>query len=297
MTAYSIHVGLNRIDPAHYGNDGRLMGCINDANGWAALAAARGFQVLATLHDEQATSGVVLAHIASLAARLRPGDVALITNASHGSQMPDLDGDEWRRNRSRKDQTWCTYDRMLTDDEIHNALAMIPAGVRVIFISDSCHSGDLARGQLERGRGMRDVADSFILAGDALSPDELPDGFNRPRIRLFNPIRSLQTFEANRVIYERAATATGPRLECSADGGMIGACTISQSALDGDDHGLATETFLKLLQASPEMTPRQLVRAARERIGAWQMPQLTGLNEGRVGAWADLPLLGTGQAA
>ena len=47
-------IGLNKIDEAHYGTDGALRGCINDAKGIRALAQLEGFEAPDSLIDEKA---------------------------------------------------------------------------------------------------------------------------------------------------------------------------------------------------------------------------------------------------
>src|SRR2546426_459909 len=45
-TGISIHVGLNSVDPDHYGGwDGKLKACEDDASDMAALAEARGLRI------------------------------------------------------------------------------------------------------------------------------------------------------------------------------------------------------------------------------------------------------------
>jgi hypothetical protein len=55
--------------------------------------------------------------------------------------MPDIDGDE----PDKKDETWCLFDGQLIDDELYFALSQFKAGVRIIVLSDSCHSGTVTR--------------------------------------------------------------------------------------------------------------------------------------------------------
>ena len=53
----------------------------------------------------------------------------MLTISSHGSQLPDLNGDEAELDATdRLDETWLLYDRMWIDDERLQPLAGIPAG-------------------------------------------------------------------------------------------------------------------------------------------------------------------------
>jgi hypothetical protein len=136
----SIHIGVNRIDPAHYGTAGVLHGCENDARAMEALARAQGFEPRMLLTTD-ATSAQVLAALRDAASRLRTGDILLLTYAGHGAQVPDLDDEA----EDRQDETWCLYDRMVLDDELYAAWGQFAAGVRIAVLSDSCHSGTVTR--------------------------------------------------------------------------------------------------------------------------------------------------------
>ena len=40
-----------------------------------------------------------------------------------------------------EDETWCLYDGELIDDELAELWAHFAKGVRIVVLSDSCHSG------------------------------------------------------------------------------------------------------------------------------------------------------------
>jgi metacaspase-1 len=138
--AISIHLGLNRVDPVHYGGTFPLGGCHNDANDMAAIARAAGYQPTVLL-DGDATATRLTNALRAAERGLSSGDTLLLTYAGHGAQVRDENADE----DDRLDETWVLYDRMLLDDEIYAALARFARGVRVLVISDSCHSGSIAR--------------------------------------------------------------------------------------------------------------------------------------------------------
>jgi metacaspase-1 len=48
----------------------------------------------------------------------------------------------------KKDETWCLYDGELIDDELYNELGGFAAGVRVLVLSDGCHSGSVVRARV-----------------------------------------------------------------------------------------------------------------------------------------------------
>jgi len=89
----SIHIGLNQIDPTHYGTTGDLRGCENDARAMQSIAAMFGYESTMLL-TKQATALNVLKELSRAAQRLAPGDTLLLTYAGHGSQVKDLDNEE-----------------------------------------------------------------------------------------------------------------------------------------------------------------------------------------------------------
>ena len=77
----------------------------------------------------------------SAAKQLRRGDLFFLTYSGHGGQVPDVTGEE----DDKKDETWCLYDGQLIDDELYFELSRFAAGVRILVLSDSCHSGTVTR--------------------------------------------------------------------------------------------------------------------------------------------------------
>ena len=73
----------------------------------------------------------------------------VVTYSGHGTWVPDDSGDE----PDGRDEALCPYDigagNALLDDEIHELFSARAAGVRVLLISDSCHSGSVTRGSEE----------------------------------------------------------------------------------------------------------------------------------------------------
>ncbi len=116
---------------------------------------------ITTLPDSQATHTGIEKAFASLAARVMPGDFVYIHYSGHGSEAKDKNGDE---DRGGPDQTWVSYgarakslkgidDYDVLDDEINEWLIPLYEKTdRIVFMSDSCHSGSVTRGEL---RGVR----------------------------------------------------------------------------------------------------------------------------------------------
>lgn len=152
--AVSLHVGLNRLDPARYGTDASLDAAEADALAWKAFAEGRGFDArvlltAAATHD--GITGAVRAIAQELAAHSGEGDaIVLITYSGHGTSLrgEDASGDEG----DGADEAWCAYDGLILDDELGGLWADFPAGARVVVVADSCHSGSVAvMGELPDG--------------------------------------------------------------------------------------------------------------------------------------------------
>jgi metacaspase-1 len=127
------------------GND--LAGCVNDAMDWYALLVSKGFSVQ-QLMEKQATRSHVLAYIRDMLQVAVKGDSLVITNSSHGTQIPDLNGDE----PDGMDEAVCVtmdnnpYDiDVIYDDEFWNLFRQKKPGVQIVMVSDSCHSGTVVR--------------------------------------------------------------------------------------------------------------------------------------------------------
>ena len=139
MANHALCIGIN--DYPGTGSD--LHGCVNDANDWADTLWSSGFGVDMLL-DAQATRDAILSGMRNLASTAKSGDTVIVTFSGHGSFVPDLDGDE----EDGYDECWCPHDvveHQITDDELHKVISSRKDGVRWIVLSDSCHSGTVAR--------------------------------------------------------------------------------------------------------------------------------------------------------
>ncbi|RFC40931.1 MAG: Caspase domain-containing protein [Candidatus Nitrotoga sp. CP45] len=139
--AMSLHIGLNAVNPSEYGGwSGELSACEFDAKDMAAIAKSRGMKSTVLL-TKKGTRANMLAALRSAAKQLEAGDLFFLTYSGHGGQVPDVTGEE----DDKKDETWCLYDGQLIDDELYFELSQFAAGVRVLVLSDSCHSGTVTR--------------------------------------------------------------------------------------------------------------------------------------------------------
>jgi hypothetical protein len=138
----SLHVGVNRLDPGHYGDGvATLASCVNDARAMSTLAGRLGYTT-SLLSDDTATVANVTASIRTATEALFAGDAFLFSFSGHGSQIPNTSSDD---EPDGMDETLCLYDRMLVDDELYMLLGEFRAGVRVFLVFDSCHSATAAK--------------------------------------------------------------------------------------------------------------------------------------------------------
>ena len=141
MAKHALCIGVNNYPGTHMD----LAGCVNDAEDWTAELKARGFAVTQLL-DAQATKAAMVKGFKAVIGAAAKGDIVVITFAGHGTYVPDLNGDEL----DGLDEALCPYDLQtggaaLIDDEIHAMFAARKPGVRLVLISDSCHSGTVTR--------------------------------------------------------------------------------------------------------------------------------------------------------
>jgi hypothetical protein len=138
----SIHIGLNAVDPSCYDGSwtGTLVGAVQDAEDMYAIAQSQGFQA-SKLLGEAATRDAVTQAIFQASTVLVAGDILLLSFGGHGGVIRDVSGDE----ADYQDETWCLYDGHLLDDELYLLWSSFAAGVRILVISDSCHSGTVTR--------------------------------------------------------------------------------------------------------------------------------------------------------
>ncbi len=167
MAKKALCIGINNYPGTHMD----LQGCVNDANDWAATLADRGFAVTKLL-DSQATKAAMMAAMSGLIGKAAKNDTLVITFSGHGTYMPDLDGDE----ADGFDEALCTYDIStngpINDDEIKTLFANRKAGVSILLVADSCHSGTVSRAAQGEPDAM--TRPRFMPMGNWMSAKSLP---------------------------------------------------------------------------------------------------------------------------
>ena len=239
----SLHIGLNAVNAADYGGwDGPLAACEFDANDMAAIAKAKGMKSTVLL-TKKGTRANVLAGMRGAARALKAGDLFFMSYSGHGGQVPDVSGDE----DDKQDETWCLFDGQLIDDELYFELSKFAAGVRVLVLSDSCHSGTITRAP------------------------PVPVTIPGQRPKLMPAAVAMRTYREHQAFYDKlqldvakaagkAAVDPDTALANVAASGrltaivkdfkpsvvLISGCQDNQTSMDGDHNGAFTEQLLRV---------------------------------------------------
>jgi metacaspase-1 len=244
-TGTAIHIGLNGVDPAAYeGWDGTLDACENDATSMEQLTSSVGFSTQLLLTAD-ATVNAVFGAIAEAASYASAGDICVITYAGHGGQFEDLGGEE----QDEKDETWLLYDREVLDDEIHAALAAFARDVRVVVLSDSCHSGTVVRNfyreVIDRLPAVRSAYER--VAPRLRSRSRVKTRARELRLRGAPPDVQNRILNTHRALYEgiRAATPRSNQVDLDASVILISGCQDNQESAEQNGHGAFTAALLE----------------------------------------------------
>ncbi len=242
-TGLSLHIGLNGVSGAAYGGwDGPLAACEFDANDMTALAKKQGIKTT-TLLTKKATRAAVLAGMRSAAKSLAGGDFFFLTYSGHGGQVPDVNGDE----DDKKDETWCLYDGQLIDDELYAELGKFKAGVRILVLSDSCHSGTVTREAIlppatiptQRPKNMPDAVAMRTYREHQAFYDKLQRDVARDAGKpVVDPDNALA-----QIAVSGRLSAIANKFDASLI--LISGCQDNQTSMDGEHNGAFTEQLLK----------------------------------------------------
>jgi hypothetical protein len=225
-TGIALTIGLNSVDPKHYaGWAGELNACEADAEDMAAIALAQQFKVT-TFLTGNATRTRVKKKILEAAKALKTGDMFMLSYSGHGGQLPDKNNDE----PDGQDETWCLFDGELVDDELYTLFGKFATGVRVLVLSDSCHSGSVVKNFHYQGARTLSAAPP---ARYRAMPNEV----------------ALRTYRTNRAFYDEILN--DPKLKeakafIKATVLLLSGCQDNQLSNDGDFNGLFTAQLLRV---------------------------------------------------
>jgi metacaspase-1 len=241
--AHSLHIGINEVSAAHYeGWTGPLAACEFDAHDMLALAQSRGIKST-LLITKKATRANLLATLRKAAKTLSDGDFFFMSFSGHGGQVPDVSGEE----DDKQDETWCLFDGQLIDDELYYELSKFKAGVRILVVSDSCHSGTVVRAgrppsgtPAQRPRIMPPAVGMRVYAAHKAFYDKLQNDVAKVAGgRVSDPDTAL----ANVTVSNRL---TGIVKEFKPSVILISGCQDNQFSMDGDHNGAFTEQLLRV---------------------------------------------------
>lgn len=144
--------------------------------------------------------------------------------SGHGGQAPDLNDEEPDGN----DETWCLYDGELIDDEPYSSWGAFATGVRIVVLSDSCHSGTVAKAVHYAVKSRPGPAPVYRMM-----PDEVAIRVYQNNKKFYDPILKRRDL----------AKALG---NVKASVLLISGCQDNQLSQDGTFNGLLTGTLKKV---------------------------------------------------
>ncbi len=250
-----------------------LKGCVNDVEDMANfLVSSKTFQEkeIRLLVDKRATTEAIIERLNWLVEGAKEGDKLFFHYSGHGVQLPT-------RNKQGEvdglDEAICPVDfdwsttKVIRDKDFIKIFKNVPKGVDFLWISDSCHSGDLSRNISSR-----------IIKG--IKPPE--HGFTAIRsIRMPLDIQ----WRLNVALLQKIPQATFIRAAQELNLALITACRSDQTAADavfGNRYnGAFTYFLIKILKKKDgvKMPLNELtnnVRIALKQKKFSQEPQLEG---------------------
>lgn len=255
-TGLSLHVGVNATEAV--GIDvSALEGCENDARKMLEISRSRGFIHLGDDPDKPVTGrdanyNNVLGKIHIAANDLKPGDIFLFTFAGHGTRQGE-EGDMEAEKTDLQDETLVLHDRLLIDTVLRRRLwPAFKPGVRVIMVSDSCHSGGAAMS----------VVDSEIESNE----DDTSNG-NGFRIRGISQGQAKSHMESLKAFYDELMSelpATPPPV--AAEVLLLAACKEDEKTLDGKDNGVFTKALFDVWNTNGSKTYAQLMEGVGQKL-------------------------------
>jgi len=249
----SLHIGINE----YPGTGSDLSGCVNDADDWRKTLEKRDFITSSLLNGEAKKSDMIEA-LSKIISDTGKDDIAVITYSGHGTWVPDEDGDE----ADGRDEALCPNDiaegNVLIDDELYDIFSDRKRGARIIFISDSCHSGTVSR------------VSHFMPGVEA-------DEWKFPKIRFLPPEHYLKN---NRALLSRARQVEGKSShgKIRAASVLLAGCKDTEYSYDawfnGKANGAFTYSALQALDTlDPDATYKDWYTEIRKLLPHIQYPQ------------------------
>jgi hypothetical protein len=279
MVKKALIVGINDYAPIGAGGPD-LRGCVNDAVDMATTLRDLGIvpanpAVMHIVTDSRATRANILNELTWLVKGAKKGDLLVFYYSGHGSQMPDMTGEEL----DKKDETICPHDfataGMIKDDDLRAKFAGIASGVNLEVLLDSCHSGT----------GTRELA---ALSGDCVPEEEMVT------IRYVEPPIDYAFFLDDPTLSSRRLLKSSPDLMSAETtkapviaplnhvlwAGCKDNQTSGEATIGGVVRGFFTYCFCKSLRSKNGNVTRleldKMITSCLKGVGASQTPQLEG---------------------
>jgi hypothetical protein len=231
-----------------------LFGCVADTRRWESALLQLGFEHPVMLLNGQATRDAIARNLREMVQSSKAGDVVVFQYSGHGTQLPDLDGDEDAGDTPGQDEALCPFDydsgAFFIDDDVGEIFSTIPPGVNVTCFMDCCHSGTITRFALGKTPG-----------------SDRSDTHRRPRFMRATP----EMIAA----HERFRGGPGGRRRVLDSGGvslmkeiLFSACLSSEVAWESNGQGEFTLHATRLLESfGVGLTNEQFEQRVREAFG------------------------------
>jgi uncharacterized caspase-like protein len=240
MAKKALLVGINK-----YPNN-PLNGCVNDVLLMESVLSQLDFTVQ-ILVDNNATKVNILRGLEALFKDSEKDDCLVFHYSGHGSQVPDISGDE----EDGLDECLLpidfSWDNVILDDDINALLQKHVNGAHVEIILDACHSGS----------GTRNV----LLSA---KPTTTVSRFVQPPREIFRHITNAVGIKINNIQLKDVVTWSG--------------CKDNQTSADACINGMYNGAFTFALAQSVSNSRKstlQKVRTYMKAHGYDQIPQLT----------------------
>ncbi|NTV05313.1 MAG: caspase family protein [Chlorobiaceae bacterium] len=245
--------------------DAALQGCVNDANEMSVLLQKLlGFKKgdITVLKDAKATKANIIKKLKAMVDGAKAGKYSslVFSLSSHGTQVPDLSGDE----PDRADEAFCPYDlaqsgnewdknHIIVDDELRDLFIQLPENVLLEVYLDTCHSG------------------TGLKAIDMLL-DRRPRYLPPPSLEAFMEVDSKRSRGLRHGLLEKGVTDNILWAACRSDQ------TSADANIDGGWHGAFTYFFCKeMYECNNTLTRAEVLAKVRSDLkkGKYtQIPQL-----------------------
>jgi len=255
-------VGIN-----HFKNypSATLQGCVPDANNMSSLLQKLlGFTSsdITLLLDAQATKSNIMTNLKSMVDGAKAGKYSYLvfSMSSHGTQVPDVNGDE----PDRADEAFCPTDlaqagnqwdknHIIVDDELRDLFIQLPPNVLLEVYLDTCHSGT----------GLKGI--DMLL-------DRKPRYLPPPSLEAFKEVEGRRSRGLVRSLLEKGIVHHILWAACRSDQ------TSADANIAGSWHGAFTYFFCKvMLDTNNSLSRAEVLKKVRASLTAahyTQIPQL-----------------------